>query len=163
MDPVTPLAFSRPPTMVDPGPPWPPRSVVEVLGNGEIPAELSSILADNSRTFREDGTALTEEKRSNRGIQSFLEQLASGVDPVPVMERVMVVVVEPDGRVNLMHFLFSVQVELYSTQRRMFACLGELPAKGIPPVVEIPNKAFVARRSVRAVPQMDHVTHIRGI
>ena len=51
MDPVAPLAFVRPPSMVDPGPPWPPRLVAEVLGTGAIPAELSAILAAHSWTF----------------------------------------------------------------------------------------------------------------
>ena len=62
-----------------------------------------------------------------------------------------------------MHLLFSVRVNFYSTQRRLFACLVELPTKGLPPVVEISNKAFMARRMVRTVPQVDHVTHLWGI
>ena len=68
-----------------------------------------------------------------------------------------------DGRVHLMHSLFSVRLDLYSTQRRLFACLGDLPAKGLPPVVEILDKAFAAWRSVCAVPRVDHVTHLGGI
>ena len=42
----------------------------------------------------------------------------------------------------------------------MFACLGKLPVKGLPQVVDIPDEVFAARRSVFAVPQMDHVTHL---
>ena len=41
-------------------------------------------------------------------IQSFLAQLALGVDLVPVLERVMMVGIDPDGRVILMHSLFSI-------------------------------------------------------
>ena len=81
--------------MVEQGPPQPPRSVVEVLVTGEIPAELAAILAAHFRTVREDGAALLAEKSSGQGIKSFLEQLALGVDPVPELERVMLVGVDP--------------------------------------------------------------------
>ena len=40
------------------------------------------------RVRREDGGPLPTEKRSGRGIHSFLGHLASGVDPVPGFERV---------------------------------------------------------------------------
>ena len=103
------------------------------------------------------------EERLGRVINSFLVQLASGVDLVPSLERVTMVGLDPYERVLLLHSLFSVQVNVYSTQRRLFACLGELTTKGLPPVVEIPNKAFAARHSVRAVPQVDHVTYLGGI
>ena len=45
----------------------------------------------------------------------------------------------------------------------MFACLGELPTKGLPLVAEIPHKAFAALRSIRDMPQVDHATHLGGI
>ena len=128
--------------MVNPGSPRPPRLVAEALGTREIPAKLAAILADHSQTVRKDGAALTAEKR---------------------LERLTVVGVDPDRRVHIIHLLFSVQVNLYLTQQRLFACLGDLPVKGLPPVVEIPNKAFVAQRSVHAVPRMDHVTHLGGV
>ena len=54
--------------------------------------------------------------------------------------------------VHLMHSLLSVQVDIYLTSRSLFACLAELAAEGLPPVVEIPHKDFAARRSVRAMP-----------
>ena len=148
------------PTMVNPGPPRPPRLVAEALGTRSILAKLAAILTDHSRTVREDGAALTPEKRSGRGIHTFLAQLASGVDPVPGLEQETVVRVYPDRRVHLMLSIFSVQFDLYLTQRRLFACLGELPAKVLPPVVEIPEKDFTTRRSVCAVPRVDQVTHI---
>ena len=62
-----------------------------------------------------------------------------------------------------MHSLFSVCVNFYSTECRLFACLGELPAEGPPPVIEISPDFFVARRSVRAVPRMDHIVHLGRI
>ena len=49
------------------------------------------------------------------------------------------------------------------TQKRLFACLGDLPAEGLPPLVEIPFEFFAARRSVCAVPQVNHVTCLGGI
>ena len=51
-----------------------------------------------------------------------------------------------------MHSLFSVWVNAYSTQRHLFACLEDLPAKGLPLVADINDKAFAERCTVRAVP-----------
>ena len=101
--------------MVDPALPRPPRLVAEALGTGEISADLAAILAAHYQTVYEDGTALTPEKRSGQGIHSFLEQLALGVDPVPGLEQVTVVRVDPDERVHFMHSLFFVWVDVYST------------------------------------------------
>ena len=117
----------------------------------------------HSQTVREDGTALTPEKGSGRGIHFFLGQLSPRVDPVPGLERVTVVGVDLDGRVHLMHLLLTVWVNVYSTQRRLFDCLGNMPAEGLPLVVEIPDEAFAARRSVCTVPRVNHVTHLGGI
>ena len=96
--------------------------------------------------------------RLGRVIDSFLAEVASEVDLVPRLEQVTMVKIDPDGRVLLMHLLFYVRVNVYSTQRRIFACLGKLPAEGLPPVVEISVKAFAERRSVCAVMQVNHVT-----
>ena len=75
----------------------------------------------------------------------------------------MIVGLHLDGRVILMHLFFSVHVNVYLNHRSLFTCLGDLPAKGLPPVVDIPNKAFAARRSVCSVLQVDHVTYLGGI
>ena len=83
--------------------------------------------------------------------------------PVPGLEKVTVVGVDEDGRVHLMHSLFSVDVNIYSTECRLFACVGEMPAKGLPQVTEILPDFFAARRSVRAVPHIDHIAHLGGI
>ena len=58
------------------------------------------------------------------------------------MEQVTLVGVNPDRMVHLTHLLFSVWVDMYSTSRRLFSFLGELPAKGLPLVVDIPHEAF---------------------
>ena len=49
-----------------------------------------------------------------------------------------------DGKVILMHLLFYVWINAYSNQQHLFTCLVELPAEGLPPVVEIPDEAFAA-------------------
>ena len=85
------------------------------------------------------------------------------MDPVPSLERVTVVRVNPDVSVHLIHSLFSVRVDLYLTHRRLFSCLVELPAEGLDLVVEIPNKFFSVRRSICGIPHVDHVTHLGGI
>ena len=125
--------------------------MAEALESGTIPAELAAILAAHFQTVCEDGAALSLEKRSGWGIHSFLEQLVPGVDPVPSLERVTLVRVDSYGMVHLMHLLFYVRVNIYSTSRRLSACLGDMPSEGLPPVVEIPHEAFAARRSVRAM------------
>ena len=128
--------------MVDPGPPRPPRLVAKALGTGAIPAKLSAILADRFRTVREDGESLSLEKRLVRGVHSFLAQLKSVVEIVPRLEQVTLVRINSDVMLHLMHLVLSVWVDMYSTSRHIFACLGELTAEGLPPVVETPHKAF---------------------
>ena len=149
--------------MVNPWPPPPPRSVAKALETEATQDKLAVILAVLSQTVRKDETDRTPEECSGQVIQSFLVQISSGVEPVPGLERVTVVGLDPDGRVLLMHSIFSVRFNVYLTQRRLFACLGELPSEGLPPVVEIPDKAFVSRRTVLAVPRVDHVTHLGGV
>ena len=97
------------------------------------------------------------------GLHSFLLHLALGELPVPGLERVTLVGVDKDGRVHIMHSLFSVRVNVYSTECQLFACLRKLPAEGLPPVMEISPKLFAARHSVHAVPQSDHIAHLGGI
>ena len=109
------------------------------------------------------GGALTTERRTVRGLYSFLSHLVSGVDPVPGFERICLIWVDPDRMLHLMHLLFSVPVGLYSTARRLFDCVGELNEEGLPPLAEIPVEAFAVRRTVRAVPQDDHVSHMEGV
>ena len=82
----------------------------------------------------------------------FLAHITLGEVPVPGLERVTIVAVDKDGRMNLMYSLFSVRVDVYLMECRLFACLGTLPAEGLPPVMEIPPDFFAARRSVCAVP-----------
>ena len=149
--------------MVDSGLPRSPRSVVEALGTGTIPADLAAILAAHSRTVRKDGSDRTPEERMGRGLHSFLSHLVLGEVMVPGLERVTLVGVEKDGRVHLMHSLFSVRVDVYSTECRLFACLGELPAGGLPQVMDISPDFFRARRSFRAVPRIYHIAHLGRI
>ena len=123
--------------MVDLGLLRSPRSVAEALWTGTIPAELAAILAAHSWTVRKDGTARTPEECTGRGMHFFLSHIALGEVPAPVLERVTLVGVDEDGRVHLMLSLLSVRVDVYSTECHLFACLGELPAEGLPPVMEI--------------------------
>ena len=96
-------------------------------------------------------------------IHSFLAHLALGEVPVPGLEQVTLVILDPDRRVHLMHSLFFVQVNVYSNQCRLFVCLGDIPVKVLPPVVEIPHNFFAAWRYVRSVPRVYHITHLGGI
>ena len=91
-----------------------PRSVAEVLGTKSIPAELAAILAEHSWTVRKDGSARTPEERTGRVLHAFLSHLALGEVPVPGLDKVTLVGVDEDGRVHLMHSLFSFRVNVYS-------------------------------------------------
>ena len=83
--------------------------------------------------------------------------------PVPGLKKVTLVGVDEDRRVHLMHLLFFVGVNVYSTECRLFACVGELPTEGLPQVTELLPDFFAARRTVRAVPRIDYVAHLGGI
>ena len=64
---------------------------------------------------------------------------------------------------RLMQSLFSVRINVNSTECCLFACVGELPVEGLPQVTELLPDFFAARRSVRAMPRMDHISHLGGI
>ena len=140
-----------------------PRSVAEVLGTGSILAELETILVEHSQTVRKDGLARTQEECTGRGLHTFLLLLALREVPVPGLEKVTLLGVDKDGRVHLMHSLFSVRVNVYSTECRLFACVGELPAEGLPQVTELLPDFFASRRAVHTMPRIDHVAHLGGI
>ena len=124
---------------------------------------MTAIFAAHSGTIRMDGTAHTPEEQSGRGLHSLLAHLALGEVRVPGLEQVTLVGFDLDGQVHLLHLLFSVLVNIYLKECRLFACPGELPAEGLPPVMAIPPDFFVDRRSVRAVPREDHIAHMGGI
>ena len=152
--------------MVDLDPPPPPRLVEEVLGTVQLPNNLVVALSDRPRVKKEDGGKLSPEKRSGQVVHSFLAHLAhlaSGADPIPGFERVRLLQVDPDGLVHVLHSMFSVPVDLYSSARRLFAYWGELPLEGLPPVGEFPVDAFLVRHSVRAVPREDCISQLEGV
>ena len=98
--------------MIDLGLPRTPWEVAEALGTRKILSKPAAILAAHSGTVHMGGTARTSEERLGRGLHSFLVHLALGEVPVPGLEWVTLVGVDPDGRVHLMHVLFSVWVNV---------------------------------------------------
>ena len=101
--------------MVDLEPPPPPRLVGEVPGTGRLLDNLVAELSNRFQVMKENGGPLSPEKRSNRGVYSFLSHLASRVYPVPGFEWVVLLQVDPDGIVHVLHSLLSVPVDLYYT------------------------------------------------
>ena len=91
------------------------RLVTEALGTGAIPSDLSAIPASHFREVRKGGMALPPDKRSGRGIHSFLAQLESGVNQIHGLEWVSLIGVNQGGTVNPLQSLFSAPVHLYST------------------------------------------------
>ena len=134
--------------MVNLGPPPSPRLVGGVLGTGWLPDNISVGFSARFRVTKEDGRPLSPGNLSGRVVHSFLARLASGPDPVPGFGRVVLLQVDLEGTVQLLHSLLSVSVGLYSMARRLFACCGELPLEGFPPVVDLPMDTFLVRRSV---------------
>ena len=102
-------------------------------------------------------------KRLGREIHYFLAHLTLRVDLIPIMEQLTLVRVNTDRMVHLVHLLFSVRDDIYSTSRCLFVCLGKLPVKVLPPLVEISHKAFLERLFVHAVPLVAHITHLGRI
>ena len=96
-------------------------------------------------------------------MQSFLTNLASREDPFPGFERMWLLQLDPDVTVHILHSMLSVPVNLYSMYQSLFAFRGELPLEGLSPVVEITMDAFLVRRSVRAVPRADNISHLEGV
>ena len=98
------------------------------------------------RSVRDGVMACTPEESMDRGLDAFLSHLALGKALVSSLERITLIGVDADGREHLMHSLFFIRVDLYSTECRLFAYLGELPAGGLPPMTEISPGFFAARR-----------------
>ena len=86
-----------------------------MLGTSSLPGNLVKALSERFRDMREEVVSLLTEKRSGRGVHSFLAHIASGVDMVPGFEGVAILQVDLDGTVHLMHLLFSVPVGMYYT------------------------------------------------
>ena len=123
--------------MVVPDPPRPSRSLREVTGNGQLPNALTKILASCFCMVRKDGEGLSMDNRAGLGIHSFLSHLASGVDPVPGLDQLELLGVYQDGMLHLLHSLFSIPVDLYSSTRHIFACRGEQPNEVLPLMLEL--------------------------
>ena len=92
-----------------------------------MPDNFVAALSAWFRVMKADGGPLSADKRSRQGFHSFLAHLASRVDPVPRLEGVVLLQVDPDETVHVLNSLFSVPVDMYSTDRRIFACRGDLP------------------------------------
>ena len=74
-----------------------------IWGSVAIPGELSAVLTARFRKVCEDGEALPLEKRSGRGVNYFLAQILSVVDPIPGLEWVTLVGFDLDIMVHLLH------------------------------------------------------------
>ena len=94
---------------------------------GRLPDDLVAELSAGFRFTKEYGGPLSTEKRSGRGVHSFLVHLASGVATVSGFKRVILLQVDPDRTVHVLHSLLSLLVNLYSTAQQIFFCRGELP------------------------------------
>ena len=115
VDLVTPQAFSRPPARHS-RPRAPAATLVIGGGFGDR--------GNPGRALSKPRGSLPNRPRGQGGphagealfpIDPLLSGAAfSGMDPFPDLERVTVVRVDQDGKVNLMHSLFSLRVDLYS-------------------------------------------------
>ena len=96
-------------------------------------------------------------------IPGALELLVLVLIPMLEFYRLTLLAFNQDGAVHLLQSLFSVPVGIYSTSRRLFACIREFPTEGLLAVLEVVVDAFVVWRAVRYVPRANHVSHLGGV
>ena len=150
-------------TMAAPDPPWPHRLVGEVIGTSRPPNELFGDLSARFRVTWEDGggalfrsaywvrhTHLTQAPR--------IWGVPSTQDGVPHLDGD-----QPGQNGASPTLIFSVPVGPYSRNWWLFAFVGELPAKALPPVVDIQGGSFAVGRVLRAVPRSDHLVHFKVV
>ena len=148
--------------MIDSNPPRPPQLARELLGTFRLPDKLVEGLSGHFRATKEDGETISMEQCTGRGLHAFLSNLAYGVEPVPGFPGITLFGVDRYRTVHLTHSLLSIPVGMYSTSRRLFSCLGELPDEGLPTVVNINVETFTVRCYVCAIQQSDHTSHLEG-
>ena len=135
-----PAASLRPPYLH--GRPGPPTAALVGGGVSGDRSDPQQALCDPRGSFpgiSQEWGGLPSDKRSGRFIHSFLTHILLGAELIPGIERVALIGVDLDGMVCLLHSLSYVKVDLYSTIWHIFAYWGDMTAKGLPPVVEIPH------------------------
>ena len=72
------------------------------------------------------------------------------MDLISGLEYLAVLGVDRYGTLHLLHLFFPVPVGPYSTDRKLFAFIGEIPSEPPPPplVADIPGEAFHTRRAI---------------
>ena len=79
-----------------------------------------------------DGGYLPTELQKGGGIHAFLGCIMAEAAPVPGLEDIMLLGVDRDGGLHILHSLFSVPVGSYDPVRQLFRCCRELPSEGLP-------------------------------
>ena len=102
----------------------------EVLVTNQLQDKLVGALTDRLQVTREDRVPLSSKHHAGQWINIFFWNLASGVKPVPGFYRLTFMGIDWDRTVHLLYYFFSVLVSLYSTARRIFACVEDLTANG---------------------------------
>ena len=144
--------------MVDPSLPRTPRFVAGALETRAIPSDLD-VIPDHphGRDALNAGGALGMGAPLLHGASRVggVPGPQSGVDDVSRGRR---------RRTGASHALVLLRLDQRLLELVPYLCfLGELPAKGLPTVVEIPPNFYVAGRSVCSVPRVYHITHLGGI
>ena len=114
-------------------PPQLPWSVGGVLGTDRLEA-----LSAQFQVTKSDGILLSIEVRSGWEIHALLGRIFFGVDLSFVYSVLILLDVNQNGMVHLLHWLFSALVSVYPTSHRIFSCLGNILEDGLPPVEDIP-------------------------
>ena len=130
-----------------------------MLGGGQLPEELVSVLSARFQVLGEYGGAMSTERCSVQPLHAFLGHLVSRPDPFPGT----LLVVDQDRTLHLLYLMLSVPFGLYSLDRRLFAFCGELPREGLLPVVDLYIDALGVWCTVCAVPRVDHFIHLEEV
>ena len=149
--------------MGDTEPTRPPRSVAEVLRAGRLPDDLVRVPLARFRVTDANGVALTRKGWKGGGVHVSLSRPTAEAAPVPGLVGLKPFGVERDGGAHILHSFFSVPVEFYGPDRRLFGCYGELPSEGLPTTTEIPVPSFAVRRGVSAMLWEYHIVHLEGV
>ena len=140
----------------------PPQLVEDVFGADSVPVILVEELTARFHETKEDGSSLGTEVCSGRSLHAFLGHFVSNGVPIPGFSLLLLLYVDQDGAVHLLHSLLSVPVRSHSVTRQIVAPDGELPESGLPPVIKFTAEAFVVWPAISSVLQDNHVSHLGG-
>ena len=129
----------------------------------DLPYRMDKALDIKLLRVKEDGGDLTTEVQSTRVIHDFLGYIATRANTVFGLSWLVLLVINQYRVVHLMYLLLSVPFGIYSMVRWTFSFKVNLLVLWLPPVVDIPVKAFLVRRPICTVLGDDNIIYLGRI